>query len=323
MILYSKQGIVGNINAMRDSSRMPHAFLLIGEKGVGKKVMSKYIAKVLMCEHGNACGECRHCRRIENNTHPDVILPERSGKKQIYNKETMRGICSDAFVFPNDCDCKIYIFADCESIEEATQNLMLKLIEEPPDHVYFIFTASNRSTFLPTILSRVITLGVSECTPADCRSALLDMKKYSLEQIDGAVMRFHGNIGSCVNYIENGEIADVTAHCQNIVDGIITADEYSIIKALSEMGENRDKIRIILTFLDKTIRDACIIRINSDGGNAALIGCYPEGAVKLSEKLSFRRAELIHDAIYEAIGQCASNVNVLAAMSALGGIIAG
>jgi DNA polymerase-3 subunit delta' len=57
----------------------------------------------------------------------------------------------------------------------GTQNLMLKLIEEPPDHAYFIFTASGKSAFLPTILSRVIALGVSECSEQECREALADM----------------------------------------------------------------------------------------------------------------------------------------------------
>lgn len=322
MILYSKQGIVENINSMKKLGRLAHSFLLVGEKGVGKKVMAEYIAKMLMCENGNACGECRHCRRIHNNTHPDVIRPERTGKKQIYTKDAMRLVCSDAFVYPNDCESKVYIFADCESIEETTQNLMLKLIEEPPDHVYFIFTAVSRSVFLPTILSRVITLGVNECTHVDCKLALNDIGKYSSEQIEEAVLRFHGNIGNCIEFLNNGEICNSFLSCKSIIDGMIASDEYEIIKSLAQIGENRDKIREILLLTDKAIRDACVIRINYDGGNTSLIGCYPEGSERLSSKLSFKRAETIHNAILDAVGYCAGNVNVSVAMSALGGVLA-
>ncbi len=321
MILYSKEGVVNNLLAMKNTGRMAHAFLLVGEKGVGKKVMASYIAKLLMCENGNACGECRHCRRIDKNTHPDVIRPERSGKKLIYNKETMRNVCTDAFISPNDCDSKVYIFADCENIEEATQNLMLKLIEEPPDPVYFVFTAVNRSIFLPTILSRVITLGVNECSVDDCKAALMDMGTYQELQIKDALLRFHGNIGSCMEYLNGSELADIVSHCKNIVDGMIISDEYFVLKSLSEIGENRDKVKSVLNILDKVVRDACVIRLNSEGGKAALIGCYPEGAEKLSTRISFKRAESVHEAINNTIGYCNGNVNVAVAMSALGGLL--
>ena len=57
--LYSKDTLVSSINAMKQSGRLAHAFLLTGEKGVGKKIAAKYIAMTILCENGNACGECR------------------------------------------------------------------------------------------------------------------------------------------------------------------------------------------------------------------------------------------------------------------------
>lgn len=323
MRLYSKQNIADTIIAMKNSGRLAHAILITGEKGTGKKVAARYIACMILCEKGNACGECRHCRRIENNTHPDVICPERSGKKRIYSKDTIRGVCSDAFIYPNDCDSKIYILSDCENFEEPAQNLMLKLIEEPPDNVYFIFTAEERSAFLPTILSRVITLGVSDCSPEDCEIALENMGIYDSTNIKKAVLRFHGNIGNCINYLEGGETTDLVSLCISIIDCIIGADEYAIIAALAGIGENRDKIRGVLLFIDKVIRDACILRIISSNEKSALISCYPEGAKKLSDRLSFRRARIIHEAICKTMEYCSGNVNVSVAVSALGGVLVG
>ena len=98
--LWSKDSFVSALESMKRNGRMAHAFLLTGEKGVGKKTAADYIAMTLLCERGGdvPCGECRHCRRILENTHPDVIRPEKSGKKQIYNRETLRRVCSDAYV---------------------------------------------------------------------------------------------------------------------------------------------------------------------------------------------------------------------------------
>lgn len=311
--LWSKERFVSTVGAMKREGRLAHAFLLTGERGAGKKTAADYIAMTLLCEKGGdvPCGECRHCKRILENTHPDVIRPEKSGKKQIYNRDTIRGICSDAYVKPNDCDAKVYIFTDCESVEEGTQNLMLKLIEEPPDTAYFIFTAVNRSVFLPTVLSRVITLGIPECTEEDCRSALADMG-FSAEEIDGAVERFHGNIGSCADYLKGGETAENVEICRDVIAAIAAGDEYGLLTALHRIGDNRNRIKLVMELADKTIRDACVLRM----GTAPMIGCDPKGAEALSRKISMKRAEVIHEAIGRVSVHCGMNMNVPSEISA-------
>lgn len=310
--LYSKEAPAEATEAMKRTGRFPHAFLLTGEKGVGKKFFADHIAMTLLCETGSACGECRHCRRILSGSHPDVIKPEKSGKKQIYNRDTIRGICSDAFVAPNDCDAKVYIFSDCESIEESTQNLMLKLIEEPPDTAYFIFTAVSGSVFLPTILSRVVTIGIPEASEKDCAAALADTGMYSTEQIDDAVKRFHGNIGCCMEYLDRGELAENSELCREIISAVADGNEYELLKALHKIGDDRSRARLVLGLADKVIRDACIIRLE----NIPLIGCDPEGAERLSRTLSRRRAERIHEAINQAVTHCGGTANVSAEMAA-------
>ena len=306
MKLYSKERPAAPIESMKRTGRFPHAFLLTGERGVGKKVFADYIAMTLMCEHGNACGECRNCKRILAGTHPDVIKPEKSGKKQIYNRETIREVCGDAFIAPNDCDVKVYIFTDCESIEENSQNLMLKLIEEPPDTVCFIFTALNANVFLPTIRSRVVTIGIPEASEEDCKAALSDMGKYSAEQIEDAVKRFHGNIGCCEEYLSGGELSENAGYCREIIAAIADGNEYGLLKALYRIGEDRPRVRRVLELADKVIRDACMMRFE----NIPLIGCDPEGAERLSRTISRKRAESVHEAINKSCARLRGTANV-------------
>ncbi|MCD7730958.1 MAG: DNA polymerase III subunit delta' [Oscillospiraceae bacterium] len=322
MILYSKKHITDAVSAMKQSGRTAHGFLLIGEKGSGRKTTALYIAKSLMCEsgvNGVPCGKCRHCRRIDEGTHPDVIILERTGKMMIYNAEAIRDMYRSAYTKPNDCDAKVYILPDCENIQERTQNIMLKLIEEPPDYAYFIFTAESRDVFLPTILSRIITFGIPECSEDECRSALRDRNKYSEGQIDEAVSAFHGNIGGCIDYLENGASAELVKYCKEITECIINGDEYGINKALYSIGENREKVRNVLEMTDKIIRDACVMRVS--GEDAELIGCYKSGSERLSMRLSFRRAENIHTQLGKYMDYCGSNVNISAAMSSLSGLL--
>ncbi|MGN0600553.1 MAG: ATP-binding protein [Oscillospiraceae bacterium] len=319
--LYGKQSVTEPIKAMITHGRMAHSFLLTGEKGVGKKTCALYIAKSIMCEDrkdGVPCGVCRQCRRIDEGTHPDVITPERTGKTLIYGKDSIRKMYDDAYTMPNDCDAKIYLLPDCESLQELTQNLLLKLIEEPPEYAYFIFTAQSKGTFLPTILSRVITLGIPECSDEECAAALREKGKYTEEQIQSAVEAFHGSIGQCESSLD-GEGLEAAKLCREIVACMAASDEYGLCKALSGIGENRDNVKNILEMLDKVMRDVCAVRLY--GENAVFIGCCRDGAKKLAERMSFKKALHIHDIIGQNIKYCNANINVPLAMSALCGEI--
>lgn len=315
--IYSKQSALNAFNAMLKGNRLPHAFLIFGEKGTGKKTLAEYFAMLMLCENGNACGECRNCINIQKNIHPDVIRPERSGKTLIYRRETIRDLCRDAYIKPNDCDKKIYILADCENMEETTQNLMLKLIEEPPDDAYFIFTATSKSSFLPTIISRVISIGVSECSEEECRDALIDTGKYTDEQIETALRCFPGNIGNCIDYLDGGDIVSSVSLAQQLINCIINGNEYDILKALNDIGDNRPKIREVLSMADKIIRDSIMIRLNNDGADVHRTGCYMTGSQELSQRLTLTRAEKLHTALADTVTRCFANVHTTAILSAL------
>lgn len=319
--LYGKTSVTEPIKAMVTHGRTAHGFLLTGEKGVGKKTCALYIAKSILCENsrnGVPCGVCRQCKRIDEGTHPDVITPERSGKTLVYKAETIREMYDDAYTMPNDCDAKIYILPDCESLQERTQNILLKLIEEPPDYAYFIFTAQSKGTFLPTILSRVITLGIPECSDEECAAALREKGIYTEEQIKSAAEAFHGNIGRCESCLD-GEGLEAAELCRKIVACMASSDEYGLCRVLAEIGENRDNVKDILVMLDKVMRDVCEVRLY--GENAVFIGCCKDGAKKLAERMSFKKALHIHEIIGKNINYCNANINVPLAMSALCGEI--
>ena len=150
MKLYGNKYFTGTVQSMLKSGRLAHCFIIFGEKGVGKKTAAGYLAKALVCtgEEERPCGRCRACRLAEENAHPDIIFPETAGKLNTYNIETVREVRSGAYVKPNDGNAKAYIFRDADNIKLPAQNALLKIIEEPPEFAYFIFTASSKSAFL-------------------------------------------------------------------------------------------------------------------------------------------------------------------------------
>ena len=110
------------------------------------------------------CGNCRICRMLEKQQHPDVRWVEHSGKLGGFSVETVRSVCTDLAIPPSEGDAKFYVFADCDAMDPRTQNLLLKAVEEPPDYVYFLFTAESPAVLLPTVRSRIVSEAVFPVT---------------------------------------------------------------------------------------------------------------------------------------------------------------
>ncbi|MGN1417142.1 MAG: DNA polymerase III subunit delta', partial [Oscillospiraceae bacterium] len=257
MKLYSKNNIKRLASSMKSSGRFSHGFILTGEEGSGRKTAAKYLAMARLCANpaadGEPCGECRECRRIESDSHPDVIWVEGETSAGAYSVRQLREeLIPDMYVKPNDTDAKFYIIPDGEKLLVPAQNALLKIVEEPPEYGYFIFTAKSRSAFLPTIISRTVTVGVSECTREECTAALSDMGKYPAEDIGKAVSACGGNIGKCVSYLEKGEMYELCTAVQDIAAAMIASDSYTVLKILSSR-KNREDLRKVLNMLDCVI----------------------------------------------------------------------
>ena len=160
---YGNSQLVSLLEKMTANNKAAKTVLFFGEKGTGRKTLAEYYCSLLMCENpidSKPCGECKACKNIANHVHPDIIYAETSGKLGGYSVDTAKRICSDAFIKPNNGDKKIYIFADCHSMDVRTQNTLLKIIEEPPEHAFFIFTSKTFSI----ISEEIISSGVPENT---------------------------------------------------------------------------------------------------------------------------------------------------------------
>ncbi len=307
MNIYGKKNALNIISSMLDNNRLAHSFLFYGEKGTGKKFFAEYVSMLIMCssrKDGKPCGKCRSCRNIMKNIHPDLIRVAHSGKLNGFPVDSIRKVCSEAAVFPNESSCKIYIFDDADAISVSAQNALLKTIEEPPEFTYFIFTAASKNVFLDTIISRVISVGITECTEDECRNALKE-HDFSDNDINSAVSAFGGNIGNCISYITDSGFRDTAELTKTLTDCIINNDEYGFLAAISKAEPDRNILKRIFAMLDDQIRDSIVLKFNNDD----LRGCYHEGAEKLSEKLAVSQCERIHFLLEKSTEYINSNVS--------------
>jgi DNA polymerase-3 subunit delta' len=298
---------------MASGHRLAQCFLFYGDSGLGKKTLARWFAARLLCTQPDApCGMCKNCHTIAQDIHPDVIWVEHSGKLGGFSVETVRHICSDAVVAPNGGLRKVYIFADCDAMDARSQNILLKLIEEPPAFATFIFTAKARQTLLPTILSRLMPFGLAPCTEAETLAALTE-RGFSPEAAQEAATCFHGNIGQCIGYLEDATCRQLVTLTKEAVHCIINQCEYDLLKTFASVGTERTQALQLLEMLDLVFRDSMALRMKQD---LPCIGCDPEGAAALAGKISATKGQRFHQCIGNAYAALGSNVNVQLTLSA-------
>lgn len=244
------ENIVGNdkqkntlINSVK-SSRSSHSYLFIGNSGIGKKLIAKEFAKMLLCLEGNSCGGCKACIEFDSNNNPDFMLLEaENGSIKI---EQIRLLQRKVAEKPIISKSKVYIINDADLMTIEAQNCLLKTLEEPPQYVTIILVGTNENNFLSTIKSRCTIIPFSKIPNEDIKKYL--EKNYNVTNISSNMLDiFDGSIGKAIQLKDKGETY------KNIDKIIQNLDNYDIISILNlgeEIYKAKDEIFEILEYIN-------------------------------------------------------------------------
>ncbi len=136
------------------SNRVGHAYLFTGARGVGKTSAARILAKALECEHGptpTPCNVCDICQSISAGSDVDVLEIDGASNRGI---DEIRQLRQNVNIRPSRARFKIYIIDEVHMLTREAFNALLKTLEEPPEHVKFIFCTTEASKIPITILSR-------------------------------------------------------------------------------------------------------------------------------------------------------------------------
>lgn len=314
MKLYGKKLALEKLGQFTASGRIPHALLITGADGAGKRTLADYIAMLMMCgqKTGEPCFSCKECLRIKEHIHPDVVYalreispPDKKDGKETtmkYSVSELRKFLAGCHKVPNDSDIRIYIFEQADTMNEHCQNALLKIIEEPLSFNRYIFLASDKNAVLETIISRVVEIQADLPTAEECVCALTE-RGVPADKAAELAQTFGGNIGRCLAAAEGDRETELLELSEELAENICAGREYDCLVAVKKL-KNRSELSAVLSNLADIFGNALVI---AAGGKP--YGFAPSVSEKASLSYSARKLNFIYDTILELLRALDFNPN--------------
>ena len=236
--------------AFVNGGRFPHALLLEGPEGSGRRTFAREIAAALFCrgEH-KPCGSCNQCRKVLERNHPDVEYYGGDGSRRSFHTDTIRQLRQNAWLLPGEAPCRVCVLCGAENMTDQAQNALLKILEEPPEHTVFILTAENRAMLLPTILSRVQTIRLEPLTPAEILPVLRERcPDQPGEKLEWAA-ETADTIGQALALLADESLQKHAQLAQRMLELLCNGSEYGLLTAVEPVSRKREDLLEVCTQL--------------------------------------------------------------------------
>ncbi|MCI8361131.1 MAG: DNA polymerase III subunit [Clostridiales bacterium] len=264
------------LTGMLRTGRIPHALILEGAAGLGKKTLAGFIAAASLCTGGDGksipCGQCGGCRLSAGGVHPDLIWIRPAG--QTLSVDTVRQVRQDVYTLPHQAPRRVFIFPEADAMTEQAQNALLKVLEEPPAYVVFLLLTVSASRLLATIRSRGVVLTLSAPGPEEAAervTALMeaggetDGLSLSREKILSVLAAEGGNIGRALDLLRAGEEPAEERTAAAILREAAEGSDLSLLQAAHALEKDRKNARRILESLLAKIQAALLYKAAGGG----------------------------------------------------------
>ncbi len=290
--------------------RTSHAYLFTGTRGTGKTTCAKILAKAVNCEHpvnGDPCCRCASCVGIENGSFLDVLELDAASNNGV---DQVRALRDEAIYSPANVKKRVYIVDEVHMLSTAAFNALLKILEEPPEHLMFILATTELHKVPATILSRCQRFSFKRITPQDVAKRLtyvagqenIDLTADGAELLsrlaDGALRDGLSLLDQCAaagGTIDSAAVLEVLGLAGNLqtaqlMECILGRDAKAALLLLNQLYAGGKDVGAVLGELSTLTRDLLLRRTAPEGGAALLSGGYDSATLdRLGKDVSASR----------------------------------
>ena len=280
--------ICSMLSAMIKCNKIPHAILIEGEEGLGKKTLATYIAKACLCDAGEKpCLKCKTCHLIDVGSHPDFQIVSPDGA--VIKVEQIRELRAEAFLTPMAAEGRVFVIDFAHTMNDSAQNALLKVLEEPPKGVTFILLAKSASMLLETIRSRCVCFTLS---PVPLEKEGFEKVKASAEvslaDAERLLIATDGNIGKAIQSAD-GEKIFLSGEASEILMLASSKNRLAILNKLQPYVKDRGTVNELIlelkTAIAKELKKKAMKELSSFTADK-LNFCYNE-LTKIQNKMEF------------------------------------
>ncbi len=285
--------ITGTLKKQVETGRLSHAYLFVGTRGTGKTSCAKILARAVNCErpvNGNPCNECPSCRGIESGGIMDVVELDAASNNGVDNVRALR---DEAIFSPASVKKRVYIIDEVHMLSSAAFNALLKILEEPPEHLMFILCTTELRKVLPTIVSRCQRHSFKRLSAQDIAGRLryvagqegMDLTEDAAELLgrlaDGGMRDGLSLLDQCsaAEHIDAEAVLSSmglagSRRTAELLEAVLAHDPEQALRLFDELWKAGKDPASILDELGSLMRDVLLCQVAPKGGESLISGAW-------------------------------------------------
>ena len=306
--MVGQMAVTQTLKTQLKTGRLSHAYLFTGSRGTGKTTSAKILAKAVNCENlqdGNPCNCCRSCLAIDSGSCMDVLEIDAASNNGVDNVRDLR---DDAVYTPSQVKMRVYIIDEVHMLSISAFNALLKIIEEPPEHLIFILATTELHKVPATILSRCQRFSFRRISQEDIAGRLQYVAYQEKIDLDDSAARVLARLAdgamrdglSLLDQCASATTGELTAQrvyeclgiagvmeCGKLMEHIADHNTGAALSLLNRFYSEGKDMGALLDELSCLTRDFMVLRTASKEGITMLSGvATEEEVIALAQRFS-------------------------------------